>query len=36
MPTSWTPDQLSAIGAAHELKITGSRRDGTFREWMPI
>jgi hypothetical protein len=36
VPTDWTPDQLDAIEVTRELEITGARRDGTLRRWVPI
>jgi hypothetical protein len=34
--TSWTPEQLRAIGAADELDIAAFRRDGTLRPYTTI
>jgi hypothetical protein len=36
MATPWSPDQLRAIESAHELEISGTRRDGTLRRWVPV
>ena len=34
--TSWTPEQLRAIGAADELDIAALRPDGTLRHYTTI
>ena len=34
--TSWTPEQVRAIGAADELDIAASRPDGTLRPYTTI
>lgn len=34
--TSWTPEQLDAIGAADELEIAALRPDGTLRPFTTI
>ncbi|GAA4730659.1 DUF2255 family protein [Isoptericola chiayiensis] len=34
--TTWTPDELAAIGDAGELRIAPARTDGTFRGPVPI
>jgi hypothetical protein len=34
--TSWTPEQLGAIGAADELEIAALRPDGTLRPYTTI
>ena len=34
--TSWTPEQLRAIGAADEIDIAASRPDGTLRPYTRI
>ena len=34
--TSWTPEQLRAIGAADELDIAAFRPDGTLRSYTTI
>jgi hypothetical protein len=34
--TSWTPEQLGAIGAADELDIAAFRPDGTLRPYTTI
>jgi hypothetical protein len=33
---TWTPEELAAIDAAHEIKIAGRRRDGTLRRPVTI
>jgi hypothetical protein len=34
--TTWSPEGLQGIGAAHELQIASRRADGTLRRWVPI
>jgi hypothetical protein len=34
--TTWTPEELQGIGAAHELQIASRRADRTLRRWVPI
>src|SRR5437879_3049374 len=34
--TTWTPDELTRIGAAEELEIAALRRDGTLRHPVTI
>jgi hypothetical protein len=34
--SSWTNDELDRIGAADELRITTTRRDGSLRQPVPI
>jgi hypothetical protein len=34
--TTWTPEELSRIEAAHELEMAPQRRDGTLRKPVPI
>ena len=33
---SWTPQELEAVGAADELRISSRREDGTLRPWVTI
>jgi len=34
--TTWTPEELDAVGDAGELSIAPARTDGTFRRPIPI
>jgi len=34
--SDWTPEELSKIGAAEELRIQSMRRDGTLRKPVTI
>lgn len=34
--TSWTEDELTAIGGAEELGVSSRRRDGTLRPYVTI
>jgi hypothetical protein len=36
MTASWSPDELSLMNAAGELRIAVKRPDGSLRRWVPI
>ena len=36
MTTTWTPDELTRIGKADELRVTSRRTDGTLRPFVTI
>jgi hypothetical protein len=33
---TWTPEELSRIGSAQELKVSSRRQDGTLRPFVTI
>jgi hypothetical protein len=35
MPT-WTPQELSSVGRAHEIRVAGRRKDGSLRSHVPV